>query len=374
MRTRSSAAMAKPTVLIISGSVGAGHDGAARELAARLRNAGVTVDVRDYLDALPRPVRMLLRRGYTGSIRYRPAVMQWLFDSAEQARWMHLVIHLLCRHARRQVRRWPVDAALVVSVFPFASQTIGQLKQAGELPGVAITYLTDPAPHWLWLHPAVEHHLTVTEITAAAGLRDYGVQMRAVGGLVPAEFAKRVSVQTRATIRESLGLPVVGPVVLVVAGADGMGDITSTVATLARADIADVVVLCGRNERLRHEVAKLPRVLALAWRRDVADIMAASDVLVHNAGGLSLTEAFVSGLPAVTYRPIPGHGRANAQVLAQAGVVAWPQDDQELVAEVARQCGAERTRGPVDAQPDKAILELLNPALSQSPVADSLPA
>jgi processive 1,2-diacylglycerol beta-glucosyltransferase len=194
------------------------------------------------------------------------------------------------------------------------------------------------------------------------------------GGLVPAEFAKRLSVQTRAAIRESLGLPVVGPVVLVVAGSDGMGDITSTVAILANADIGHLVVLCGRNERLRQEVAELPRVLALAWRRDVADIMAASDVLVHNAGGLSLTEAFVSGLPAVTYRPIPGHGRANARVLAQAGVVAWPQDDRELVAEVARQCGAERTRGPVDARPDRAFLELLNLAPVQPPVADSLPA
>lgn len=371
MRTRSSAAVAKPTVLIISGSVGAGHDGAARELAARLRDTGVTVDVRDFLDALPRPVRVLLRRGYTGSIRYRPSVMQWLFDSAEQARWMQVVIATLCRHARRRVGRWSSGAAMVVSVFPFASQTVGQLKRAGALPGVTVTYLTDPAPHRLWLHPAVEHHLTVTEITAAAGLRDYGVRMRAVGGLVPAEFAKRVSVQTRATIRESLGLPVVGPVVLVSAGSDGMGDITSTVATLARADIADIMVLCGRNDRLRQEIAELPRVLALGWRRDVADIMAASDVLVHNAGGLSLTEAFVSGLPAVTYRPIPGHGRANARVLAQAGVVAWPRDEEELVAEVARQCGAERTRGPVHAQPDKAILELLSPV---APVADSLPA
>jgi len=35
--------------LIISGSVGAGHDGAANELADRLRVHGIDVDVRDYL-------------------------------------------------------------------------------------------------------------------------------------------------------------------------------------------------------------------------------------------------------------------------------------------------------------------------------------
>jgi UDP-N-acetylglucosamine:LPS N-acetylglucosamine transferase len=367
----------KPTVLIISGSVGAGHDGAAQELASRLRYAGVSVDVRDYLDALPKPIRWVLRRGYTASIRHRPALMQWLFDSTEQAGVIGVLVDQVCRWARRRVSRWSAGATLVVSVFPFAGQTIGKLKQAGILTCPTVTYLTDPAPHRLWVHPAVDHHLTVTEVTAEAGTRDYGVGMRAVGGLVPAEFAKRINVQTRAAIRTSLGLPVVGPVALVVAGADGMGDIRSTVTTLARADIADVVVLCGRNETLRRDVRDLPRVLALGWRSDVADIMAASDVLVHNAGGLSLTEAFIAGLPAVTYRPIPGHGRANAEVLARAGVVAWPRDDQELVTEVARQSSAERGRQSipgVDAQPEKAILELLGLAVADDLVARSLPA
>jgi UDP-N-acetylglucosamine:LPS N-acetylglucosamine transferase len=154
-----------------------------------------------------------------------------------------------------------------------------------------------------------------------------------------------------------------------------MGDIRSTVATLARSDLADVVVLCGRNERLRQDLLDLPRVVPLGWRRDVADLMAVSDVLVHNAGGLSLTEAFVAGLPAVTYRPIPGHGRANARVLAQAGVVAWPQNDDELVAEVARQCAVPRTSGSArgaDAEADAAILELLAPVLASR--SASLPA
>ena len=40
-------------VLIVSASVGAGHDGAARELAHRLERRGVLTETRDFLDALP---------------------------------------------------------------------------------------------------------------------------------------------------------------------------------------------------------------------------------------------------------------------------------------------------------------------------------
>ena len=59
-------------VLVVSGSVGAGHDGAARELAARLTAAGADVCVRDFLAAVPRPVAWLLREGYTEQRRARP--------------------------------------------------------------------------------------------------------------------------------------------------------------------------------------------------------------------------------------------------------------------------------------------------------------
>ncbi len=324
-------------VLIISGSVGAGHDGAAAELAARLRDRDISVEIRDYLRALPRPFAAVLRRGYTASIRFRPGVLEWLFASAEQARWMHLLLGWLCWLGRRRVRAWASDASLVVSTFPFASQTLGQLTRAGVLHVPTVTYLTDPAPHRLWLHSAVDHHLTVTPATAAVGLRDYGTPMRPVGALVAAAFSCRHTRQERDTIRRSLGLPATGPVVLIVAGSEGMGDIPSTVEALRRADIAEIVVLCGRNERLRGQLDRSDRVLALGWRSDVADLMAAADVLVHNAGGLSLTEALTAGLPAVTFRPIPGHGVANARVLEESGLVPWPKDVPALIDEVLRQ-------------------------------------
>ncbi len=51
-------------------------------------------------------------------------------------------------------------------------------------------------------------------------------------------------------------------------------------------------------------------------------LMAAADVLVENAGGLTCMEAFAAGLPVVSYRPIAGHGQGNAKDMEAAGVAA----------------------------------------------------
>jgi UDP-N-acetylglucosamine:LPS N-acetylglucosamine transferase len=357
-------------VLIVSGSVGAGHDGAAAELRTQLSDAGVSAQVKDFLDALPFLFRIIVRRGYVVSVQYQPGFFEWLFNSAENAVWMRKVIDGMCWVARRRVRQWSRGAAVVVSTFPFASQTLGQLKRSGALRVPVITYLTDPAAHRLWVHPSVDHHLTVTEATAVTGSQQYGVPMQAVGGLVAAAFARTRTAAEREAIRESLDIPVSAPLVLLSCGSEGMGDVPATVAALGTVDKLHTIVLCGRNKQLQLDLEGLPRVSALGWRRDVPDLMAAADVLVHNAGGLSLTEALTAGLPAVTFRPIPGHGQVNAQVLDAAGIAPWPRDDAALVTEVIRQysAGREHTAALPCGGASRFVLSLLSTPAPQRPM------
>ncbi|MDT0263885.1 MGDG synthase family glycosyltransferase [Jatrophihabitans lederbergiae] len=335
------------TVLILSGSVGAGHDGAADELTRRLRVEGITVRQRDYLDALPRFSQRMLRDGYSISVGYVPAFFQWLFASIEHRGWVQWLAITFCDTANRRVRGWvSADVAVVVSTYPLASQCLGRLKQTGRISQPVLTYLTDPAVHRLWVHPGVEQHLTVTAATAEQGRTQYGVAMRAVGALVPPGFSAALSADQRSSVRARLGVGDGEPLALVVSGSLGLGEVPASVRAVQAAGIYRVAVLCGRNHRLRHEMAQLPGVLALGWRDDVAALMGAADVLVHNAGGLSLTEAMTAGLAAVTYRPLPGHGRANAALLARAGLAPWPQTLEDLrgaLAEALQRGGSGRT-------------------------------
>ena len=66
------------------------------------------------------------------------------------------------------------------------------------------------------------------------------------------------------------------------------------------------------------------------WVDDMASLLQAVDVLIENAGGLTAVEAMACGVPVVTYRPIPGHGIANAAAMARAGVSRWVRTAGEL--------------------------------------------
>src|SRR6478672_3331289 len=73
-----------PRVLVVSGSVGAGHDGAARELAVRLTAAGAVVEVRDYLTAVPRPLAYVLGAGYLRTVERVPSAFEFLYAQLER--------------------------------------------------------------------------------------------------------------------------------------------------------------------------------------------------------------------------------------------------------------------------------------------------
>ncbi|MFC5720999.1 glycosyltransferase [Streptomyces gamaensis] len=330
-------------VLVVSGSMGAGHDGAARELVRRLRGLGAQAVVRDFLHALPGSYRPLLRGGHAFTARYSPRVFEWLARSEERESAVREFTLGVCRAARRTVARWAAGGCdVAVSTFPLATQTLGMLRVDGGLGVPAVCCPTDPAPNRLWLHPGIDAYLTVFRATAVEAAERYGVTMAVGGPLVAPAFRRPVGEDERRAVRSELGIPPDRRMVLLTAGALGSGDVLAGVVAVRRVPGTVAVVLCGRNSRLRRKAAALPGVVALGWREDVPLLMAAADVLVHNAGGLSLTEALVAGLPAVSYQVLAGHGRRNAEVLARAGLAPWPRTPRELAEALHRQASRGR--------------------------------
>lgn len=335
--------------VVLSASMGAGHDAVARELARRLRTLGHDVLVQDVLALLPPGAGPALRSFYRASVRHAPRLYAGIYATflapgAGPRPGSSPLAALAERRLAEVVRRRRADA--VVSTFHLAAQITGRMRERGTLDVPSAVVVIDFAVHRGWLHPGNDLHLCVTEAAAGAARRATGRPATAAGPVVPPQFSMAAGSPSgpwRTTFARRA--PGRAPVLLST-GAWGVGPgLRSTAQALAQGGFLPVL-LCGRDERLRHRAASLHGVLALGWVRDMPGLMSACRVLVDNAAGQTAVQALAAGLPVVGHRPIPGHGAEGVREMTAAGLSAYATEPDDLLAEVGRlaQDGPERSR------------------------------
>lgn len=316
-------------IVVVSADVGAGHDTAAAELTRRLRGRGFVVDRLNLLDVLPRPVHWAVKEAYRGILRWLPWGYEALFALTSRSRLSASMVRALLRPVRRRMRRAiPPDARAVVTTYPFANQLLGPLRRQGRLVVPVITYVTDLVVHPTWLSPGVDVYCTVRHAEVRPSGAADGIDVTVVQPLVSRAFSAPSAVNRRQA-RQRFGLPPHGRLALIVAGAWGAGDVETTVAEVSATGRVRPVVVCGRNEALYHRLRRSVDHV-FGWVDDMPTLMRAVDVVVENSGGLTCQEALACGVPVVTYRPIPGHGRANASILARTGLTRLVPDSAQL--------------------------------------------
>lgn len=307
-------------VLLVTGAMGEGHNAAARAVAERVRTLWPHAELAwtETLAGMGRLAGPTFRGVYAGCVRVFP----WLYELYFVLLWRW---RFFARATRAVHGIWggPRLAAtiaafrpdLVVATFPEAVAALGWLRRRGRLDVPTVALVCDAAPHPLWAHPNVDQHLVLDERALALLHRAEPAARGAVCGLpVASAFAPRSGARAGGALR-----------VLVSCGSLGFGPVEDAVrAVLAAGAVA--VVLCGRNNALRERLERLKappgRLRALGWVDPVEmpRVTAQADVVVTNAGGAGALEALASGRPLLTFRPIAGHGRANAALLAAAGV------------------------------------------------------
>jgi UDP-N-acetylglucosamine:LPS N-acetylglucosamine transferase len=322
--------------------MGAGHDGAARELADRLRAAGHQAEVRDFLDSGPLHIGGALKRGYEFELKHLPSAYEATYRLWSRLPWLcPLVTWLVTVLTRRRVLRWVREfrAAIVVSTYPLATLCLGRLRTTRRLAIPTVNFITDFGVHPLWVHAGVDVNLAVHDAPARRAATRTGKAAVACGPVVSDAFAPG-ALPGRQEARAALGLTPFDRAVLVVAGSWGVGGVESTWGAITSDGRFTPVVVCGRDERLRRSVAALAEAdggksVVLGWTDDMPTLMAGCDALVENAGGLTSFEAMRAGLPVVSFLPIAGHGRENTASMDAAGVSRLASSPEELVEALA---------------------------------------
>jgi len=301
--------------LLLSGSLGAGHDMAARASAASLGARGWGTET---LDAM----RLLgPKGGSAGEAVFRTMLATpGLFDAFHFAalRPGNRLALLADAVARRQLvprLRDYLDAHpadLAVSVFATAASAVSML--ADRYPSMSHMVLcTDVTPHRLWVHPNVDLYL-VTSGAAEAAVRRFQprARVRVVEAPVrPGFYDPPAQEQARA----ALGLPADEPTALLMSGAWGLGPIAAAAAALADAGV-QVLAVAGRNakleNRLRAAARHRSRLHVFGYTEEIPALMAASDLVITSSGD-TCAEARTVGRALLLLDVVQGHGRDNLQ-------------------------------------------------------------
>jgi UDP-N-acetylglucosamine:LPS N-acetylglucosamine transferase len=239
--------------------------------------------------------------------------------------------------AGRRALEWirTSEPDVIVSTYSFATLVIGRLREENRIDVPTVAYLTDFGVHPRTVHPAIDLHLAVHPIAAQDTRRYVPGRVEAPGPAVSPAFQSRLVPRQEA--RDRLGFAADERIVLVVCGSWGIGaNLPAVVDTLTSDGRFRVVTACGKDQKLKARLEAAGSGTVLGWTNALPLYMAAADVVVENAGGLSSLEAFASGVPVVSFDPIPGHGRDNVRTMVRAGVTTAPKDHRELCAAVGR--------------------------------------
>ncbi|MTD56471.1 glycosyltransferase [Amycolatopsis pithecellobii] len=324
-------------VLVVSAAMGEGHNATGRALDDAVKRLwpGATVDWLDTLDVMGAGVGPLFRWIYVSNVQRTPWLYEFFYRSLWRYRWFAAAskrfVGAWCgRLLARKIRELEPD--LVLSTYPLGSAGLDWMRRHHRLDAPTGAWVSDFAPHPFWVYGNLDLNLVMHEQAVPPALKCVPEAKVAVSA-PPVRATFRPG--DRVSARRHLGLPVDAFIALVSCGSLGFGDVEDAAKELlsSHPDVVPVVV-CGRNEPLQRRLRPLaeaePRLRLLGWTDQMAAYTIASDVVVTNAGGATGLEALACGRPVLMHRPIAAHGRANAELMAEAGLAIVCDTDGEL--------------------------------------------
>lgn len=331
--------MRRPAVLLLSGSTGAGHAMAAHAIEEELVAARLPVlhlDAYRFVSPAMRWASTDLHRGLSALLPRVYGRMYRFVNASEGIAETTRFLTGESRSAFAHVLR-DLQPRVILTTHALGCLLAAPLKARMGFRLVVLT--TDYYAHAFHRHAAVDaycaSHAWVMEDLSSAGvsatrLHLTGIPLRRTFDRVPDTVAAR----------QDLGLPD-RPVVLISRGGMAAGQETVVLldALLRARELASctfVAILGHRLEEYRSLTKRFARVSRLRLERFVDNpetFLAAADIVIGKAGGLSSTETFAVGRPLILYAPNAGVETPNvARFVAAGAAIDAERSPQRVVA------------------------------------------
>lgn len=328
----------KQNILILTASIGSGHIKAAEAIEIELRRLLPEAEITtvDFMDSRISRIHWFMKKFYLVMLAFVPNLYDVFYKLSGGSSGGTLVqnafAYVMMPAMKKLVRRYEPD--LVLCTHPFPEGAASLLKRRQQEHYRLATVMTDYSLHQIWLYPSVDRYYMATE-EMRMGMIGHGfaVDTLMVPGIPVAGVLQ--DMKDKEGVRRAMAIPEGQPAILLMGGGLGLGGIESNLRDLEKIEKRlTILVVAGRNERLKDRVQDMGlvshhQVLVWGYTDQVHFLMRAADLLITKPGALTISEAFVLGLPMLLHDPIPGPETENAIYATQNGAAVWlhPRED-----------------------------------------------
>jgi processive 1,2-diacylglycerol beta-glucosyltransferase len=329
-------------ILILTGSLGDGHNKAAQAIleAARFYRPDVEVEVVDFLEWVHPYLHSVGKYCYIQWMKSFPSVYGYLYSKTREVNTLSNGFKRMRSFSANRMLALldEVKPTEVVSTFPGAAAAMSYLKSNGLTAIPTVTVLTDYTDHSYWIHPNTDRYLVGAEHLKQKLLRYHIPEHRIVVTGIPIGLPFTVTYD-RLLLRDKHHLDRMMPTILVMGGGHGLigKQLMSVLQENELSAPMQFIFVCGRNEKLKQWLedelkrASIPHsVIITGFVDHVHEFMALSDLIVTKPGGLTVSEALAQELPMMLYKPIPGQEQDNAAYLVGLGAAMEAKNAADL--------------------------------------------
>ncbi|MCK9589060.1 MAG: glycosyltransferase [Terrimicrobiaceae bacterium] len=309
--------MALKTVLVLTSGFGEGHNAAAGNLAAALREKGVNAGVHDIFAEAYGRANGMARDLYLLVINHAPMIWGAVFFVLDRTSLAGGGMGVFGRAARllgRMISRLQPD--VIVSTYPGYGHLLDLIRRRNEAGDARlVTIVTDSLTvNSVWFRCGSDYFLVPNDSTAGA-MSAAGVpseKIRVTGFPVPLVFSEP---DPRVT----------GPVYDVLFMVNSAHHLAAgVVASLIEIENIRLTVTVGRDAGLRRMLENIAKTSGKhieihGWTPDMPNLIRRSHLLISKAGGATVQEALAARTPMIITQIIPGQEEGNARLLIESG-------------------------------------------------------
>jgi len=332
-------------VLIFYGAYGGGHLAAAKSIKTYLDTNYENCETMmiDCVEYINKYLNKVSTTAYKEMAKKAPWIWKKVYNNSEHGALAKISTtsnNIMSRKLNRILQDFNPD--LVISTHPFSNQMCTNLKKNKKINCKIATVLTDMAPHSQWTVDSeyIDYFFVsnkeMKDILSDNGIADFKIF---VTGIPLSERFKYNFDKSK--IYKDFELDSAKTTVLFFAGGEfGLGRKRTSLVFRALIRLCkdyQIVAISGKNRKMFSKFKKLvtsyevsERVKVLQYTDKVPELMAISSFVITKPGGLTTTEALVSGDPLILINPIPGQEESNADFLERNGVAIWIKKEDNI--------------------------------------------